>query len=270
VCSSDLKLLPVGGRIVVVDDGSTDGGAETLDCGNVTMIRHPFNLGQGAALRTGFEYALLHGADYVATFDSDGQYLPSDLPWMQEHLIENDLDIVTGSRFLGRTVDMPMLRRLLVRSSRWLARAIYGVRLTDTQNGVRMMNRRAAEKLLFTQNRMAHAMEAHARVVRFKLRHAEYPNTMVYTQYSRSKGQGNIRGSLRILYDLFMPMLFRKRTLALERQVTVLARRQAIQDAVEPTEHGRVGRSQSIGKSWPDDVDSSSETRLKQVEAEGG
>ena len=200
-------LLPFGGRIVVIDDGSTDDGAVQLEGLDVTLVRHPFNLGQGAALCTGFQYALSRGADYVATFDADGQYLASDLVAMQDHLVEHDLEIVTGSRFLGRTVGMPPLRRLLVQSSRWLARALYGVRLTDTQNGVRMMNRRAASKMLFTQNRMAHAMEAHARVARYGLRHAEYPNAMIYTEYSTSKGQGNILGSLNILWDLLLAAL---------------------------------------------------------------
>jgi polyprenyl-phospho-N-acetylgalactosaminyl synthase len=222
------KLLLLGGRIVVVDDGSTDGDTEAIDGLDVVLLRHPFNLGQGAALCTGFKYALSQGSEYVATFDSDGQYLATDLVGMQDYLVENDLEIVTGSRFLGRTVGMPELRRLLVRASRWLARVLYGIRLTDTQNGVRMMNRRAASMMLFTQNRMAHAMEAHARVARYRLRHAEYPNTMIYTEYSRSKGQGNIVGSLRILCDLFMPTLFRKRTFALQRQVTALARQLAL------------------------------------------
>ncbi len=231
------KLLPIGGRIVVVDDGSNDGGVETLAGLPVVLIRHPFNLGQGAALATGFQYALDRGAEYVATFDSDGQYLAGDLVAMQDFLVGEavstlpslprrvssrgqsadpgpqspapspQFDIVTGSRFLGRTVGMPFLRRLLVRSSRWLAWALYGVRLTDTQNGVRMMNRRAAEKMRFTQNRMAHAMEAHGRVAEHRLRHTEFPNTMVYTEYSRSKGQGNVLGSLNILADLLLAKL---------------------------------------------------------------
>ena len=212
-------------------------------------------MGQGAALSTGFQFALAQGAEFVATFDSDGQYLPDDLVAMQGYLVgtspsprpsrrwgegeeadgtrsvpATQFDIVTGSRFLGHTVGMPLSRRLLVRSSRWLAWALYGMRLTDTQNGVRVMNR-AAEKMLFTQNRMAHAMEAHARVAQYHLRHSEYPNTMIYTGYSRSKGQGNIRGSLRILSDLFMPTFFRRRTVALERHVTQIAQRLAIAEA---------------------------------------
>ena len=85
--------------------------------------------------------------------------------------------------------------------------------------------------MLFTQNRMAHAMEAHAHVAQYHLRHSEYPNTMIYTGYSRSKGQGNIRGSLRILSDLFMPTFFRRRTVALERHVTQIAQRLAIAEA---------------------------------------
>ena len=104
------RLLPIGGNIVIVDDGSTDGGPElfagldvnppspqpspvkgegecrsqeashsTGDSPRVTLIQHPFNLGQGAALSTGFQYALSLGAEFLATFDSDGQYLPEDL-----------------------------------------------------------------------------------------------------------------------------------------------------------------------------------------------
>jgi polyprenyl-phospho-N-acetylgalactosaminyl synthase len=200
-------LLPIKGRIVVVDDGSTDDGAAALAGLDIVLIRHPFNLGQGAALSTGIKFALSRGAQYVATFDADDQYLAADLVKMQDYLIQHDLDVVTGSRFLGCTIGIPRLRKLLVRSSRWLTSALYGIRPTDTQNGVRMMNQHAASKMQFAQNRMAHAMEVYDLIVRYSLRHAEFPNTMIYTDYSRSKGQGNISGSLNILWDLLLARL---------------------------------------------------------------
>ena len=103
-------------NVVVVDDGSDDAtGQEALEAGAV-VARHPLNLGQGAALQTGVEYALSRGAVYLATFDADGQHHTHDLAHIITRLRQRDIDVVLGSRF-GRTENMPFPRRWVLRAA---------------------------------------------------------------------------------------------------------------------------------------------------------
>ncbi len=124
----------------------------------VTVLRHPINLGQGAALQTGISYALRHGARYVATFDGDGQH-PRDLVRMLEKLKEISADIVLGSRFLGEAPGIPLRRKLFLRAAVLFTNVTTGTRLTDTHNGLRLMTADAARRFRITQNGMAHASE---------------------------------------------------------------------------------------------------------------
>src|SRR5512145_3271021 len=104
-------------HIVVVDDGSPDATAERACQAGAVVLRHPFNLGQGAALQTGIAYALEEEARYVATFDADGQHAVADLETMLAVLVENRLDVVLGSRFLGQSEGLPRLRRLVLKAA---------------------------------------------------------------------------------------------------------------------------------------------------------
>jgi polyprenyl-phospho-N-acetylgalactosaminyl synthase len=195
-------------QVVVVDDGSTDvTGAEALAAGAMTL-RHPLNLGQGAALQTGIEYALLGGAEYVATFDADGQHHAEDLARMLDVLRERHLDIVLGSRFLGRAEGMSAARRAVLRAAVLLTRLTTGVRLTDAHNGLRVMTAAAARRLHIVQDQMAHASELVSQVGRLGLRVAEVPVTISYTKYSLEKGQ-RLSNSVRILGDLVAGWLLR-------------------------------------------------------------
>src|SRR6476661_9548960 len=90
--------------VVIVDDGSADATAEIAERAGAVVVRHPVNLGQGAALQTGIEFALQRGADVIVTFDADGQHRAADIAGLIEALSEFDADFALGSRFLGRTV----------------------------------------------------------------------------------------------------------------------------------------------------------------------
>lgn len=176
-------------RVVVVDDGSPDAtGDEALAAGAV-VLRHPVNLGQGAALQTGIEYALAQGAAYVATFDADGQHDPADLARMYQTLQRGDCDIVLGSRFAGRAEGLSPARRLALKAAVAFTNLTTGVRLTDAHNGLRIMTADAARRLDLRQDQMAHASELVARIGQLGLRHAEEPVTITYDDYSRRKGQ---------------------------------------------------------------------------------
>lgn len=191
-------------NIVCVDDGSSDASVTEAAAGGAIVVRHPTNLGQGAALRTGLDYALQDPrADYFVTFDADGQHQVADVEGMLERLDAGDLDIVVGSRFLDGRTKPGVLKRVVLKFAVLFERLTTGVRLTDAHNGLRAMNRTAAAGIVIEQNRMAHASEFVAEIGRKHLRYAEYPVHVVYTDYSRSKGQ-SIWNSVNILSDLFL------------------------------------------------------------------
>jgi glycosyltransferase involved in cell wall biosynthesis len=197
---ADLAGLPH--RIIVVDDGSSDATADTAARGGAEVLRHPINLGQGAALQTGIDYALLRGATHVVTFDADGQHRPEDIALLLSALSANNADFALGSRFRGAAVDLPPLRRLMLRAATWFTRVTTGLEVTDAHNGLRAMTRRGAERIRLRQNRMAHASEILHEIAASGLPYVEAPVTIRYSRYSLEKGQ---RASefVAILLDLF-------------------------------------------------------------------
>lgn len=197
-----------GYNVVVVDDGSTDATAQIAAVAATTVIRHPINLGQGAALKTGIDYALLAGADVIVTFDADGQHRSSDIRRLLDALAREQADVALGSRFLGQSRDVPVLRSALLRAATLFTRLSTGLRLTDTHNGLRAFTRRGAAALRLRQNRMAHASEMLAEIARNRLRHVEVPVTIDYTEYSLAKGQ-RTGDFMVILLDLFVRKLHR-------------------------------------------------------------
>jgi polyprenyl-phospho-N-acetylgalactosaminyl synthase len=193
--------------VVVVDDGSTDATAERAGAA-AAVVRHPVNLGQGAALQTGIDYALQHGADVIVTFDADGQHRAADIERLVAALRERDADFALGSRFLGQAIALSTARRLLLRAATVFTQLTTGLRLTDTHNGLRAMTRRGAEKIRLRQNRMAHASEILAQIAASGLPYVEVPVRIEYTAYSRAKGQ-RLGDALAILLDLFARRLYR-------------------------------------------------------------
>ena len=189
-------------RVVCVDDGSTDESAARITASGATLVRHPLNLGQGAALQTGIEYALLDpDVRYFVTFDSDGQHLVRDVERMLEILRREPVDIVFGSRFLGEPVAVSGLKKLVLKTAVRYTNATSGVRLSDAHNGLRAFNRDVASALRLRMSGMAHASEIVAAVGKAKFRYTEAPVTIVYSDYSRAKGQ-SLLNSVNILFDL--------------------------------------------------------------------
>jgi glycosyltransferase involved in cell wall biosynthesis len=193
-------------QVLCVDDGSTDASAQAAEAAGATVLRHAVNLGQGAALQTGFEFVATHPeARWVVTFDADGQHLVHDAVRMVNVGRSGDLDLVLASRFTG-SANIPFIRRLVlkgaVRFTRWSSK----LDVTDAHNGLRVVNARSLGLLRLTQPRMAHASELLDLVGRHGLRFAEVPVTIVYTDYSRAKSQGNIN-SVNIVFDLALARL---------------------------------------------------------------
>ena len=201
-------LLRAGYRVVVVDDGSRDATARIAAQAGAAVVKHPINLGQGAGLQTGIEYALREGADFVVTFDGDGQHRVSDIAGLVDALHAQRADFVLGSRYLGGAVNQPPSRRLLLHVATWFTRLTTGLRVTDTHNGLRAMTRRGASRICLRQNRMAHASEILHQIAESGLKCVEAPVTIEYSAYSLSKGQ-TLGDSLMILTDLFARRLQR-------------------------------------------------------------
>lgn len=190
-------------HVVCVDDGSADDTASTARRAGAYVVRHPINLGQGAAIQTGVEFARRQpGARLFATFDADGQHRVADLIRMIDHLDSADLDIVIGTRFADpeAAAAVPLLKRLVLRAAVWLNPRIRRLGLTDAHNGLRVFNRRVADGLDLTMNGMSHAGEFIALIAENRWRVGEESVEVLYTDYSKSKGQPLLNG-VNILFD---------------------------------------------------------------------
>jgi polyprenyl-phospho-N-acetylgalactosaminyl synthase len=202
------ELGRAGHQVVVVDDGSRDGTRHVAAAAGAHVVTHPINLGQGAALQTGIDYALSQGADILITFDADGQHRVSDIPRLVDALRRERADFALGSRFLGQTYNLPLLRRWVLQAATVFTRLTTGLSLTDAHNGLRALTRKGAAAIRLRQNRMAHASEILNEIARSGLRYVEVPVTIEYTAYSLAKGQ-RIGDSVTILLDLFAKELYR-------------------------------------------------------------
>ena len=181
-------------QIIVVNDGSKDNTLEALAGSRATIISHPVNLGQGASLQTGIEAALMNPhTQYIVTFDADGQHRIEDVITMLEHMEKNPrLDIVLGSRFLGKTINMPKSKERILKAAIAFSNKTTGVTLTDTHNGLRVMTREAAERMKLEMPDFSHASEIIHRIAEEDMNWEEVPVVIEYTDYSRGKGQAMI------------------------------------------------------------------------------
>lgn len=208
IASTLASIRPWLPNVVVVDDGSSDNTAEEATRAGAHVVRHTINLGQGAALGTGIRYALQQRAQWIVTFDADGQHRPEDIDVLFRVAGEKNADVVLGSRFLGGASNMPRTRLWLLKLATAYTRLTTGLSLTDAHNGFRLFTRTAAEKLRIRQNRMAHASEMIDWLGSSGLRIAEAPVNITYTEYSLAKGQ-RFSSSFNILWDLWSSRLHR-------------------------------------------------------------
>lgn len=192
--------------VIVVDDGSLDATAQTSGAEGAMVLHHAVNRGQGAALRTGTEAALKMGADVIVHVDADGQHDASFVSSLIAPIKEDKADVVFGSRFLDiRPDDMPLIRVTLLTLARLFNTFIIGIpsRVTDPQNGMRAFSRKAAIRVDFRQDRMAHCSEILRLVTRSDLKWMEVPIRVRYTSETLAKGQKS-GDAFRIVWELFI------------------------------------------------------------------
>lgn len=197
-------LLPSFSHIVCVDDGSTDGSPAVARAAGAHVVEHPINLGQGAALQTGIEYALSHPeCQYLVTFDADGQHRVEDALGMVADARAKGAAIVFGSRFLDDRTNPGVLKRVILKTAVWVTNLTTSVKLTDAHNGLRVIRRDAAAQVQLKQDRMAHATEIVLQLGDTGLPWVEHPVELLYTDYSKAKGQ-SVLNSVNILVDLIV------------------------------------------------------------------
>ena len=186
-------------RVVVVDDCSTDDTWQRARETGSVVLRHIINRGQGAALRTGTEYALLQGADTIVHFDADGQFLAAEIKEVIAPLETGEADIVFGSRFLAKSSNLPWLKKYIFFPLARRLHIFFGVRLSDPQAGLRAFRAEAFAKIHWRQDRMAHCSEIIFNAFHNKLRIVEVPITVIYREFGQ-----RFSGGLKIVKEMLL------------------------------------------------------------------
>ena len=201
-------VIDLGYEFVVVDDGSVD---ETYDIVSRLikekkkglLCKHLINRGLGAAIRTGIEAALIEDPDVIVTFDADGQHDPHDIINVSKPIINDEADLVVGKRNFK---EMPSSKKYGNQIMNILTLIFYGIKVNDSQSGLRAFNRKAAETIMINARDYGVSSEIIGEVKRHDLRLKEVPIKTIYTDYSMTKGTNTNEG-LKILVKLIMNIL---------------------------------------------------------------
>jgi len=203
-----LDALTVSDAVIVVDDGSPDRTGDEARAAGALVVRHAINRGLGGALGTGIAAARFLGATAIVTMDADGQHRGVDARRVFERLDEGNVDFVIGSRMIGEARrGMPLHRVILNRLGNLLTLLLFGVRVTDSQSGLRGLTRRAADGLDLRTNGMEVSSEFINEIRTRKWRFAEITIPAIYTEYSLSKGQslgGGFRTAAKLIARRFL------------------------------------------------------------------
>ncbi len=192
-------------NIILVDDASTDHTAQIAKKFPITLLQHKINRGQGASLETGNQYAFNNGADIIVHFDADGQFLVKEIKDIIQPIIQENYDVVLGSRFLEKKSKMPWLKKnLLFPIARLVNKIFGGINLKDPQNGFRAFQAQLTPKLRMHQDGSAHCSEFLYQVFKNKLKIKEVAVTINYQKFGQGLFNGNGRGTggLKIIKDL--------------------------------------------------------------------
>jgi len=199
---ASLKNLNVDLIIYVVDDGSQDGTFEKARNAGAIVIRHPMNLGGGAAIKTAFMVALKKNYNFIVTMDADGQHEPADLPNLLQAV--KTADFVIGSRFMNRKrPEMPAYRLVGVIFMSWLLRKIIKIELTDATSCYRVYKLSIIRKMLpYLRENQYYALETLILAKKFDAIITEVP----ITNRLRKKGYSK-KGSFKYGFNLMKVIL---------------------------------------------------------------
>jgi len=132
--------------IIVISDGSTDNTSREARGAGADVIEHPFNLGYGATLQSGFKYAMKMGYEYAIQMDADGQHEPSSISALIAPVLNDEVDVVIGSRFLDKgNYKAPFVRRMGMYFFAFITSLITGRKITDPTSGFQALNKKVME-----------------------------------------------------------------------------------------------------------------------------
>ena len=194
-------------NIIFVDDGSRDNSNYLIHNLGFRSIKHLFNLGQGAALESGFEYFLQNtNYRYAITFDGDGQNRASDALEMLNLAKKEKLDAVIGSRFLHKEYvkEIPFFKKLVLKMARVYEKFFYCINFTDAHNGLRVLKRELIKDFLLPikNHDMAHATEISYKICKSKCLFKEFP---VVVKYNNKRTQNALNSINIIIKNIFNP-----------------------------------------------------------------
>ena len=183
-------------NVVVVDDGSKDKTKELAEKANAVVLRHIVNLGKGAALKTGCDFAVKKGAKHIIALDADAQHKPEDIPRFIEKL--KKYDIVFSYRKLNRK--MP----LVLRFGNWIisniVNILYNIKLNDTQCGFRAFSKEAYKKIRWNASDYSMESEMISKAGKQRLKYTQIPIQTIYSD--KYKGTTIIDG-MKIVLNMF-------------------------------------------------------------------
>ncbi len=179
--------------VITVDDGSDDDTAINASSCGAVVVSHPFNLGAGAAVKTGVALALSAGATKIVTIDADGQHSAGEIPSILKPIVDGTADLVVGSRKRGGSEGMPFYKRLGNAILAFLASRKSGVQITDSESGFRAMTRNVAERVRYDGMRYSYASELIVRSKQQGYRVSEIPIRSIYPK-GRSRGTSIVDG----------------------------------------------------------------------------
>jgi glycosyltransferase involved in cell wall biosynthesis len=185
-----LKKQSFDYEIVVVDDGSADNTGEVARNAGAKVITHILNTGSGGATACGLSYADRCCFDAAATIDADGQHRPQDLLAGISIMLQNDVDLLIGSRLINSD-GMSRVKILGNKGLSFVTYLLFGVNSTDSQSGLRIFSKRALRDLKWKTSGYEFCSEMLWRAKQQHLKIDEYPIEAIYTDYSKNKGQNN-------------------------------------------------------------------------------
>lgn len=191
-------------NILVIDDGSTDGTLkEIMEANPNIVLKHCVNCGQGTAISTGIKFFLKKTKlDYLVTLDADTQHKAKNAKNMLNYAIYHNFHVVFGSRFLNKDkqINISIIKQITLKLAILFERFIFGINLTDSHNGMRVISRKAC----FELSNLESSSMAHATEIPFKLKRANYTINEFNTEinYRINKKSQSIFSSLNIISDL--------------------------------------------------------------------
>ena len=174
-------------HVLVCDDGSSDSTAVIASEMGANVVKHSKNLGYGSAIKTIFNEAKKIDCDILVTFDADGQHQISEIDDILKPIMENIADIVIGSRFLGKTKNLPKYRKFGIKTITGLTNVMTGSNISDSQSGFRAYSQKVLQEISPTESGMGISTEILIKATNKKMRITEIPITISYENNTHSK-----------------------------------------------------------------------------------